>query len=125
MGNSKIYQLQNIKWLNTLENDLEKILKNSGLRERFDTRTSDDMIFLSENKSNVISQRHSIFERLKDCPLCSYKVKLTKNIRILFYIYDNDGVEIFIFLHAFEEKRAKDYKLAIKTAMKRLNDLAN
>lgn len=124
MGNNRIHQLDNIKWLNWVEEDIEKILRNSGLQEKFDKRVSDDMIFLSENNSNAIIQRHTIFEKLRGNILCSYKVKQAKNIRILFYIYENDGTELFIFLHAFEEKKGKrDYDSAIKIAMKRLHRL--
>jgi len=108
-----------IIWHPKLNKDIDDLISKSGLETLFEEKKIRNLNFLFRRGKVAIQQFNSL-EKLKSCDLCSMKIKIKKNIRLLFKMHIEKEKTIFIFLHAFEEKSSKDYDKAIKIAGRRL-----
>jgi hypothetical protein len=110
------------------EDDLKNLIEKSGLKDKFWGQYRERLRFLDE-ESELCSQRTAWFEQLSyiDDDLWSMKIKLQKNIRILFAFVEHQGIQYAILLSPFQEKergKTKDsYKAATSVALKRLHDI--
>jgi hypothetical protein len=120
MGININNQLDNIIFLNNTYADIDDLLGQTGLLDKFEKKLSKELIFLSVNGIIVIDQKPKTFENLKGCQFFCLRIKMKKNIRLLFIKATSNSKEVFIFIHAFEEKSSKDYNKAIKVANQRV-----
>jgi len=111
------------------EQDLQKILEQSGHKADFWSKFKQRLKFLDERKRECVRKR-DWFEKLKhEDDLYSLKFKDKRNIRILFAFVAYENIEYAILLYPFEERGGKPksygYEKASQIARKRLKEVVN
>ena len=110
------------------EDDLKDLIEKSGLKDKFWGLYKQRLTFLDEH-SELCSQRTAWFEQLSyvDEDLWSMKIKLQKNIRILFAFVEHRQTQYAALLYPFQEKERKkqsdSYRAAIPIALERLEEI--
>lgn len=131
MGNTKIsniiypeeFQTNYIYVYSEYEDELMRIIEQSGRKDEFIRKYRKSLLFLNNLKTNCIKQR-KLFEKLKDCrDLYSIKLHGEINLRILFTFLNYKNTNIAILIHPFIEKSTKDYEDAILLSTKRIKIL--
>ena len=115
-----------IKCYNTLNDELEDMIENSGYKNTFLKKYQKSLRFLEGLKTRCCQGNSELFEKLLDEDnLYSIRLFGEKNIRILFSFININEISKAILLNAFEEKNKSDYENGKRIARVRKNEVIN
>lgn len=118
------YPTEYIKVHYRLNNELEDMLERSGYKQNFLKKYQKSLRFLEGLKTRCYIGNSKLFEKLlEEDDLYSIRLFGEKNIRILFIFVTINAENKAILLNAFEEKNKSDYKIGIKVANSRKDEI--